>query len=539
MPALRFRFLGVPVEIQASFFVLMGALGLLTYRSLGGLVAWLAVALVAVLVHEAGHAIAFRAFGDHPSVVLHGGGGMTTGGDHGAARMIAVTAAGPAAGIALGIAVVLAAALAPTTIGKSSFVDDAFFLTIGLSLLNLVPMRGFDGGTILNGLVTLAIGRPAGAIGWMIGALTVLAIVIGALALGRVSIAIFVVIFVIINSTSASSLPALFGASSGAGSPAELLNLGRADEALAKAEQASRRNPNDRDAVHAYGAALLAMTRYAEAERLYDGLLEREPDDLRARSGRFVARRALGRSDEAAPDLAAVMERAPVGIVEIGAQFQALYRDGQYERGLELIRLELARPGVTRPEAIHLRMLEAAMESVAGYPEAALRHADELIAVRPDTAPLHEVAGLALIQLGRVEEGLVRARRALTGAPRHPELIETVGIAERLCGRPEVALPLLLQAATARPEMPRARAELALCFIQLGRLAEATAALETLPAWSMDDPTVLYARGCMLVVAGDLAGAAGLVERAAALRPALGWVARIDPLTRSLGLAAP
>jgi tetratricopeptide (TPR) repeat protein/Zn-dependent protease len=538
VPALRFRFLGVPVEIQGSFFVLMGALGLITYRNLGGLVAWLAIALIAVLVHEAGHAVAFRAFGDHPSVVLHGGGGMTTGGDHGAARMVVVTAAGPAAGIALGVVVALVAALGPASVAKSSFVDDALFLTIGLSLLNLVPMRGFDGGTILNGLVTLAIGRPAGAIGWMIGALTVLAIVIGALVLGRVSIAIFVVIFVIINSSSASSLPALFGAPSGAGSPAELLNLGRADEALAKAEEASRRDPNNRDAVYAYGAALLATTRYAEAERLYDGLLAREPDDLQALSGRFSARRALGRLDEAAPDLEAVMARPPAGIVEVGAQFQALYRDGQYERGLELIRSELARPGLPRPESIHLRMLEAAMESVAGYPEAALRHADELIALRPDTAPLHEVAALALIQLGRVEEGLIRARRALTGAPRHPELIETVGIAERLCGRPDAALPLLLQAATARPDMPRARGELALCFTQLGRHAEAAAALETLPAWSMDDPTVLYARGCMLVVAGDLPGAAGLVERAAALRPALGWIARVDPLTRPLGLAA-
>jgi len=50
---------------------------------------------------------------------------------------------------------------------------------------------------------------------------------------------------------------------------------------------------------------------------------------------------------------------------------------------------------------------------------------------------------------------------------------------------------------------------------------------------------VLYARGCALVVAGDLASGAGLVERAAALRPALGWVARVDPVTRPLGLAAP
>jgi len=66
VPSLRFRFQGVPVEIQASFVVLMGALGLLTHWSPGPLLAWVAIALVAVLVHEAGHAIAFRAFLDRP-----------------------------------------------------------------------------------------------------------------------------------------------------------------------------------------------------------------------------------------------------------------------------------------------------------------------------------------------------------------------------------------------------------------------------------------------------------------------------------------
>src|SRR6185295_6874253 len=155
--------------------------------------AWLAIALVAVLAHEAGHAAAFRAFGDKPSIVLHGAGGHTTGGDHGLPRMIAVTAAGPAAGIGLGLLVALGARLASPAVASSPLVGDAIFLTIGLSLFNLIPMSGFDGAAILNGLVTLAVGRPAGTAGWMIGALTVFAIVVVALALGRYEIAIVLI----------------------------------------------------------------------------------------------------------------------------------------------------------------------------------------------------------------------------------------------------------------------------------------------------------------------------------------------------------
>jgi tetratricopeptide (TPR) repeat protein len=170
----------------------------------------------------------------------------------------------------------------------------------------------------------------------------------------------------------------------------------------------------------------------------------------------------------------------------------------------------------------------------AGYPDAALRHADELIATQPDLVGLHEVAALALLQLGRPEEGVVRAKRALAGAPRHPELLETLGIAERLAGRPEAAQDRLLHAATARPDLPRARAELSACFTQLGRHAEAAAALDNLPAWQADDPFLLYARACILEAAGQTEAAADHVERAALVRPALGLIARADPLLRGL-----
>jgi tetratricopeptide (TPR) repeat protein len=543
VPALRFVLLGVPIEIRAGFFLLMGWLGFVVHPSplirgnVGPLLAWLGISLVAVLAHEAGHAAAFRAFGDKPAIVLHGAGGHTTGGDHGLARMMAVTAAGPAAGIGLGLLVALVARLASPAVASSLLIGDAIFLTIGLSLLNLIPMGGFDGSTILNGLVTLAVGRPAGTAGWMIGALTVFAIVVVALAVGRYEIAIILVVIVVSNSSAAASIPAAFGGGSpGAGTPIGLLNLGRADEALVKAEETIRRDPKDRDAALARGSALLQLTRYAEAESVYDGLLEAKADDLPALSGRFSARRALGRTGEAATDLAALLEREPRDVHETSAQFLGLYHDRQYERALDLLRTRLAQPGVARPEALHLRILEAAVEGVAGNPASALRLGEEVIAARPDIGGLHELAALALLQLGQVDAAVIRARRALSAAPRHPELMETVGVAERLAGRPEVAIDFLVQSAAARPELPRARAELSMCFTQLGRTTEARAALDSLPGRSADDPFVLYARACILAAGGRVPEATDLVEQAAGRRPALGWIARVDPLLQPLRL---
>ena len=54
--------------------------------------------------------------------------------------------------------------------------------------------------------------------------------------------------------------------------------------------------------------------------------------------------------------------------------------------------------------------------------------------------------------------------------------------------------------------------------------------------WSAADPFVLYARACILTADGHVPEATDLVERAAARRPALGWIARVDPLLRPLGL---
>jgi Flp pilus assembly protein TadD len=104
----------------------------------------------------------------------------------------------------------------------------------------------------------------------------------------------------------------------------------------------------------------------------------------------------------------------------------------------------------------------------------------------------------------------------------------------RVSGDPEAALPLLIDAGAARPHLPRARAELAACFVQLGRVEEASAALKALDVVGEADPCVLYARGCLLAHTGDLAEAASTIERAAVVRPALRRIARWDPALRDL-----
>jgi tetratricopeptide (TPR) repeat protein len=534
MPTLKVRAFGVPIEIRASFFLVFAILGLPGRTGLAPILAFVAIATAAVLVHEAGHALVFRAFGDRPTIVLHESGGETRGSHQGVTRMLLVTAAGPVAGLLLGLVVLLIAQVAPAGPDAQRIIDDSLLLTVGLSLINLVPMGNFDGNALLNGLVSAATGRPAGVAGWVLGVLVVIGIVLVALAVGRYEVAFFVGFLVVISASGSASVVRLFGPPTGSGSVDGLLNLGRAEEALVLADKAVTSRPSDVEARRGRAAALLMLTRYEEALADFDALRALAPDDMRGLVGRFRALRALGDATAARIDLDRLLAQPATNVDDMAAQVVGLYFDHQYDRALDLLGAYLAGGGLARPEALALHGFVAVMESVNGSADRALRRVESLIAERPDDPPLHEIAALALIQLGRFDEAIDRARRALAGAPRHPELTETLAIAERLAGRPEVAVGRFVESAVARPDHARGRAELSICFTQLGRHAEAAAALDQLPAWTTAEPHVRYARACQLAATGRLDRAGAAVMEAAAIRPALGLIARVDPVLAPL-----
>ncbi len=271
------------------------------------------------------------------------------------------------------------------------------------------------------------------------------------------------------------------------------------------------------------------MTRYPEAEAAYGAILGQRPGELRALAGRSAARRALGRTDEADRDLESLLAEPPRDVNDVVAQFRGLYQAHRYAQAIAMIRSELARPDVTLQEANPMRLFEVVLECATGQAADALGHAEALAAMRPDDPGVHELIAHASLQLDRRDAALRHARRALAGAPGHPELLETLGIVERLCGHPERGYEALLEAAVARPGLPRARAELSACFTQLGRHPEASAAIADLPPWTNDDPFVSYARGCILAASGRYEEARDRVGHAIAIRPGLGSIARLDP----------
>jgi len=196
---LQFSLFGIPVRVSAWFWVGAALFGWGICLSLSRgdqrqllqyLVIWMVAVFLSLLVHEMGHALAYRWFGQSSQIVLYHLGGLampTAWGGRGARRpqeRLIVSAAGPLAQLGLAAAVVavlkaggfrmpfplpgLGMALGlydGADIGsRFLFAFVLFMLSVNIfwPLLNLVPVPPLDGGQIVReGLLSLGVADAA------------------------------------------------------------------------------------------------------------------------------------------------------------------------------------------------------------------------------------------------------------------------------------------------------------------------------------------------------------------------------------------
>ncbi len=165
---LRFRVLGFPVRVHPWFWVGMMLFGSQTLNDGPEyLLIWVAVAFVSILVHELGHALAFRRFGADSDIILYAFGGLAvpTHDISGRWRRIIVSLAGPFAGFAL-CGLVYATNLAfewgQTPTGRAPNGKEMRFLYEKLiwvnlywGLFNLLPVFPLDGGQVSRELCVM------------------------------------------------------------------------------------------------------------------------------------------------------------------------------------------------------------------------------------------------------------------------------------------------------------------------------------------------------------------------------------------------
>ncbi|WP_370327957.1 hypothetical protein [Euzebya sp.] len=313
MRGLTFRLGGIPVRVDATFWIIMGLFGVQRATVRGSLdvvvvVEWIALVFVGILAHELGHAIAFRGFGRQPSITLHGMGGLTSAsGRLTPGRRLVSTLAGPGVGFALGGIVLLAQRtglwslprlddvgvaelmrlalsapfIADIQISELIFLD-LLFINVGWGLLNLVPLHPLDGGQSLEALLDVLKVKAAKTVTSAVG--VVVAAGIGVWALQRQQIFLLLIMVFLglanVRRLSAINRPAPAATQGPAEGGEDLgphlqhamrladqaLQQGREDEAVELLAQEHRYRPTPASA-RMYLAVLARTRRYGDLEQ--------------------------------------------------------------------------------------------------------------------------------------------------------------------------------------------------------------------------------------------------------------------------------
>ena len=161
---MNMRIFGFPVRFELIFFLLVGFFVLQGINQDPVLsIAWGIIITVSVLVHELGHAFAYRYYGATPSISLYGLGGVTYGHNSQhltATQRIVVSSAGSLTTmVLLGGPAWLALRQLELTGDTWTIVNAIWFVNIVWAAINLAPVYPLDGGHIVDDGLLLATGK--------------------------------------------------------------------------------------------------------------------------------------------------------------------------------------------------------------------------------------------------------------------------------------------------------------------------------------------------------------------------------------------
>jgi stage IV sporulation protein FB len=312
----QFSVAGVPVRVEPAFFVIIALLGATSFVISPWLVvSWVVIAFVSILVHELGHAFAFRAFGIAPDITLHGFGGLTTGsGNLSPARHIVVSLAGPVAALCLlGLpAVWLASSATPSSRELELMVQQAVWINVGWSALNLLPILPLDGGHVFVSVLDLLTGGRGRRAAEVVSVVVAVGMALVALRYGFVFGALLAAMFAGINLTAISKAKAdELGAR--LHDAHRFLLAHRAPEAERLAARVLSERPSG--ATLAWASELLAWTRLWQGDLTGADEALRRYEHAGQASASFRGARALaaGRTTEGVATLAWALANEPAG----------------------------------------------------------------------------------------------------------------------------------------------------------------------------------------------------------------------------------
>ena len=143
----------IPITIHPLFWVVCLLIGFLnTGFAFLGLLSWVLVIFVSILIHELGHALTAKGFGQMARIDLVGFGGLTThtGRNLSALKNFLIVLNGPIMGFLLFAVLVLLRPYVPAEGFLSYTVRIGILINLIWTVLNLLPILPLDGGQLLR-----------------------------------------------------------------------------------------------------------------------------------------------------------------------------------------------------------------------------------------------------------------------------------------------------------------------------------------------------------------------------------------------------
>jgi tetratricopeptide (TPR) repeat protein len=260
---------------------------------------------------------------------------------------------------------------------------------------------------------------------------------------------------------------------------------GRLSEAAEQFEAALRLQPDRRTTAVRLGEVYLQLNRLGDAREQFQAAVGTFPSVARNGLGEVALRE--GHYGEAIDHFRAVLERVPTA-TSVHYSLAMAYRGaGRLDearaqldrRGLGTVRM--ADPivddlqGLVRGErllVIHGRRLYD-----AGQFDAAADAFRRALDASPDSTAARGNLGLALVQLGRLEEGISHLQRAFREAPDDVAIRSTLVRSLLRLARYDEAIAVLRQVAALDPDQEESIVSLAILLSDRGRFSEAAAVL--------------------------------------------------------------
>lgn len=142
----------IPVKFTPAFFITAALIGFLNSYSLVGTIVWIGIILLSVLVHEYGHAITSKLFGQHPKIELVAFGGVTIpeGKKLTPGREFLVVLMGPMFGFFLFLGSLLLYRMQILPPFAQSTVTILAVVNLFWTVINLLPILPLDGGQLVR-----------------------------------------------------------------------------------------------------------------------------------------------------------------------------------------------------------------------------------------------------------------------------------------------------------------------------------------------------------------------------------------------------